>query len=326
MARPLNISAGTLTAMYTNARALFNVTYREQTNLYPQFCTIIKSKSLTEQYNFAVGLGSMKEWVDERKLGKWATESFEKTNEKFEDSISVTRDEIEDDRLGLFGPMIQEMAIGARQFYDERVAALINQHIGDVETTFPAGFDGVPLFAIDHAWTTGYKTSQDNIRGVSVANAGKLDLTYGQANIQAAQLQMAQFKRPDGKPFGTKADTLMVASNLVPVAKQILWSPTMNLAGTAGSATERGNLNPLADSGLRILENPWLTDSYWVLMCTKRAVRPVIFQDRRPTEFDSLTKGDSETAFMREEYYYGVSNRFAVAPWAWWMCVGGDGT
>lgn len=55
------------------------------------------------------------------------------------------------------------------------------------------------------------------------------------------------------------------------------------------------------------------TGSPWYLLDCSRAVKPLIFQDRRKAELVTKTKIDDEHVFMDNEVLFGVS---AVAPWA----------
>ena len=44
--------------------------------------------------------------------------------------------------------------------------------------------------------------------------------------------------------------------------------------------------------------------------------RSIIFQNRKPTSFDAL-EANSDTGFTRDEYVYGVKNRFNMGLGDW---------
>ena len=67
----------------------------------------------------------------------------------------------------------------------------------------------------------------------------------------------------------------------------------------------------------RVIAVPWLEDqSMWYLLKTDGVVRPLIFQDREPVEFTSLTE-TSDEGFHREKFLYGVRarNRMTYGYW-----------
>lgn len=321
MIQPLNVSSATLSAMYTSQRALFNVTYGEFESVWPRFAMRVKSSTKTENYHFATFPNTVKEWVDERELGRLATEQFSITNKKWEVGFSVGRDEIDDDQLGLLNPQIVEMAIAMKQHPDERIGYFLNDAM-DAGGVFGNGFDGDPLIDDDHTWNTGYTAAQDN------KGTGKLDLTDGPTNIATVRNALKNFYRPNGQKFGLRMNAIMVASNLVDVAYQICRSPYYNLgaAGTTDAVVERGNLNPIYRYNFDIIENPWLDDNHWFGLVTNRALKPVILQWRRNVEFASQLNPDSDDVFNREEYKYGASYRGEVGPGFWFLIYGMNGT
>lgn len=60
----------------------------------------------------------------------------------------------------------------------------------------------------------------------------------------------------------------------------------------------------------------------WYLLCTKRALRPVIFQDRKRPQFVSKTNATDDNVFDRDEYVYGVDSRCNVGFGFWQMAYG----
>jgi phage major head subunit gpT-like protein len=67
----------------------------------------------------------------------------------------------------------------------------------------------------------------------------------------------------------------------------------------------------------RVVSLPWLSDkSKWYLLKTDGVVRPFIFQDREPVEFNAQTQ-DSDEGFRREKFLYGVRARYRMAYGYW---------
>ena len=60
----------------------------------------------------------------------------------------------------------------------------------------------------------------------------------------------------------------------------------------------------------------------WFLMCTKRPLKPLIYQERQPFDFVALDKPTDEGVFMRKELLYGVDGRANAGFGFWQMAVG----
>ncbi len=66
------------------------------------------------------------------------------TNKDFEVTVGVDRNDIEDDNLGVYGPLMQEMGVSAAQQPDDLTFGLLAQ--GATETCY----DGQCFFDTDH--------------------------------------------------------------------------------------------------------------------------------------------------------------------------------
>lgn len=97
-----------------------------------------------EIYPWLKTLPGMREWIAERYINRLETEGFRVSNRKFEETYGVQRTDIEDDKLGLYGPAFQMLGESAAQLPDELVWGLV-----------PTGFstitwDGQYFFDTDH--------------------------------------------------------------------------------------------------------------------------------------------------------------------------------
>ena len=50
----------------------------------------------------------------------------------------------------------------------------------------------------------------------------------------------------------------------------------------------------------------------WYLLDNSRAIKPLIYQERKKAKFVSMTKDEDEAVFMKKEYRYGVDSRCNV--------------
>ena len=63
----------------------------------------------------------MKEWVGEREIQKMAAYGYSIKNKKFEMTVSVPRDDIEDDQYGVYTPLFSNMGEAAAEHPDTLV-------------------------------------------------------------------------------------------------------------------------------------------------------------------------------------------------------------
>jgi phage major head subunit gpT-like protein len=105
----------------------------------------VPSSAREETYGWLGQFPQMREWLTgEREVKDLEAHSFTITNRRFESTVSLTRADFDDDRLGVFSPMFQELGHLAGQHPDELVFGLLKD--GFSETCY----DGQYFFATDH--------------------------------------------------------------------------------------------------------------------------------------------------------------------------------
>ena len=68
------------------------------------------------------------------------------------------------------------------------------------------------------------------------------------------------------------------------------------------------------------------SDSAWFLLCTKRPVKPLIYQQRKKAKFVSKTNETDDNVFMSKKFIYGADSRGNAGFGFWQMAYGSDGT
>ncbi len=132
-----------------------------------------------------------------------------------------------------------------------------------------------------------------------------------------------------GTPLGILPDTLIVGPSQQWNAMEIVESPVVVYkASTTDTASPTPYKNAL-QGRLNVVVSPFLTgtfSNYWFLLDTKRPIKSVILQQRSdvPVEFSALDNASSsESAFMRDRFYYGVRARYNVG-YGLWQCAYGS--
>jgi phage major head subunit gpT-like protein len=126
------------------------------TDDYSLIATTIGSSTKINTYAWLGSFPRMREWIGDREIQGLADfPAYQLTNKKWELTIGVPRDDLEDDQYGLYMPIAEEMGFESRNHKTELVfSALLNGNAAGAIC-----YDGKPFFAPDHP-----------VKGAPVAN------------------------------------------------------------------------------------------------------------------------------------------------------------
>ena len=138
------ITPSTLNALFTNFQFAFQEGWKEaKTNA---FKVAMKTSSSTseEKYPWLGQFPQLREWVGDRVLNGLELHGFTIRNMKFELTVNVLREQIEDDQYGTFAPLFRNMGRVARLHPDKMVFGLLKSAFST-----PC-YDGQPFFSAEH--------------------------------------------------------------------------------------------------------------------------------------------------------------------------------
>jgi phage major head subunit gpT-like protein len=147
------LNSANLTTFFQGAQTIFNKAFTGFKPLWPQVATLVPSTTSQEDYGWLGSWPRMREWLGDREVMNLAAYDYTIKNKKFESTVAVSRDDLGDDKFGVYNPMFQAMAEAGAEHPDELTFGLLNQGI----TT--QCYDGQYFFDIDHP-----------VSGVSVSN------------------------------------------------------------------------------------------------------------------------------------------------------------
>ncbi len=194
---------------------------------WQSIATPVNSSTGTEEYGWIGKLPNVREWIGDRVVQNISTSSYSLKNKTFELTIGVEREHIEDDNLGVYTPLFQEMGASAAGFPNIQLFTLLKAGFAS-----PC-YDGQFFFDTDHP-----VIDKDGVTVDSVANTD----------------------------------------------------------GGAGAP--------------------------WFLMCTKRALKPLIWQRRKEFQFVAKDRVDDDNVFYQKEFHYGIDGRFNAGFGFWQMAWG----
>lgn len=102
------------------------------------------SSTSEEGYGWIANTNRMREWVGDKVLNKLSTDGFKIKNRPFENTVTVPRNNIEDDQIGIFSNTFEVLGQDAALHPDELVFELLR-----AGTTQNCD-DGAPFFSAAH--------------------------------------------------------------------------------------------------------------------------------------------------------------------------------
>lgn len=268
---------------------------------FKRIVTEVPSTLQSENYAWLGQAPTVREWTDER-IPKGLSEfSYTIKNKKWENSIRVDREVLEDEQYGQVTMRVGQLPTQVAKHQNQLVFALLEA--GDSTVCY----DGANFFSASHS--EGNSGTQVNVQTSSALTA----TTY-----QAARTKMAGFKDDQGQIVGTMGTLLVVPPALEGTGRGILNADFVT-DGTAGG----GGITNIWKGSAELLVVPWLTSTTaWYLIDLNEYINPIIFQNRVTTEFDHLTNDNGgETPFFRDAFFFGTRSRYNVGYGDWRTAV-----
>ncbi len=167
------ITPALLEAVNKGFKTNFQSGFAGVTALYTSLCTIVPSSSSEETYGWLGDIPKMREWIGDRQIHGLQAHGYSIKNRKFELTVSVEKDDIEDDKLGIYGPRFELLGQAAAQHPDDLV---FGELIPGAWST-PC-YDGQYFFDADHpVGLPGAQTTVSNVQAGSGERWMLLDLS-----------------------------------------------------------------------------------------------------------------------------------------------------
>lgn len=291
------VNSVALQSIFKGFKTLFNEAFAGTKPTYEKVATVVPSSTKSEEYGWLGAFPRLRKWVGDRVINSLAAHGYTIKNESWEATVEVNREDIEDDAYGVYTPMIKELGRSAATHPDEIVFGLLGK--GFTETCY----DGQYFFDTDHKDEDGPVQSN---KGTKVLSA---------ASYSAARAQMMSLLDAKSTPLGIMPNLLVVPPQLEEAARKILYAEQIE-----------GTTNTLKNTA-ELLVAPWLAanPTAWFLFDTSRAIKPLIFQQRKKPEFVSMDATNDQNVFMKKQYIYGVDCRDNAGFGLWQLAYGSTG-
>ena len=134
------ITATSLAALTVAYNAAYNTGFAGVKPSWQMIATEIPSTTAETTYAFLGSWPRLKEWLGERQVKNLEASGYSLRNKKFEATVGVKAEDIEDDQAGVYKPMMQEVGRSAAVHPDEIVFECL-------KNGFAAKcYDGAPFF------------------------------------------------------------------------------------------------------------------------------------------------------------------------------------
>ena len=282
----------------------FDERVKASTPFYPQLCTIVDSDGADEAYGILGDMPGVREWLGDRQFKELRAGTFTIANKLWEDSLLIKKTDIADDRMKMYGPLMEDLGIEAAYHPDELFfTAMVN---GESELCF----DGQYFFDTDHSW--GDSGSQSNDLTQAAATSTVPTAAEFRTAFHAARAALLKFKNDQGKLLNRPVSTGL--TNLLCIV-----NPDFEvIAKEALTATILSNNSNVVVDAPRIVSSAYLTDtSKMYLFNLDGALKPFVFQQREALSRQTKGLEDIETKDVK----FMTQARYNLGYLAWWKGV-----
>lgn len=302
-------------------RVDLDVAYREGSDTgadetYRQMLRIIPTRSKAKEEVFYGDKGRLRRFRGERQPQSFNEYKQIVTLDKWEYTITVDSDVLEDDQTG--GALSNKVRnFGNAVATSKEIETWEYLHNG----TSIKGFDGQNLFDFYHVYTDSKGVDHNDFTGATQSNmhlgGSQLDAT----TLQLDQAHFANILSDKGKVMGMRLTHVATKRGSLnsKAAREL-----SNSQFTVEASTARGQMttNVFQGSFTHIEFDYGFGASEWLSMDLRDGeMKPIIILSHNSEGFDNLVftqlLEDSDTGFWRDEFAFGVKGRFDWNPGDW---------
>lgn len=293
------ITPSTLLALQVSVDLRFKQAYAAVNPISGRLASTIPSGARSNVYPMHAKLAKLRVWEGERKIQNAKSYRYQLDNERYELTVEIDRDDIEDDNIGVYNMTLDDMGQQARLWPDDLVFAAILA--GETETAY----DGTAFFSNSHS-LNGHTI--DNLFASTALTA---------TNFASVRASMMEYTGEDGESLRVRPDVLLVPPALEVTARKIVQASTIVESSAAVDNVLRGLCDVIVAPQLAASAGG--SDTSWYLLDTSRPIKPFIFQQRQAPQMVSLTSPSDAHVVMHDKFLYGVKARGAAGFGPFWL-------
>jgi phage major head subunit gpT-like protein len=192
------LNAATIAALQVSWKAAFQNAFDAAQPLNPQFAMPVPSSGSSEIYPWLGEMPGFREWLGDREVKNISVSKYEIVNKRYELTVKVLADNIRDDKMGIYAPLMSGMGASARLHPDELIFSLL------AAGASTACYDEQYFFATTHPILKGTST------------ASNYDATTGGAKwiLMDTTKMIKPVIRQDREPYSFLAKTAWTDENV----------------------------------------------------------------------------------------------------------------
>jgi len=233
----------------------FQEAYNRTKVLYEQLSMVVNSTAGVEEWPWFDLTGDMKAWKSTLQLGHIKLNDWTITNEDYENSILIPKNDIDDDKIGVYGPLFDTMGMNAKRHPDKLLSDLLSAGFDD------DCYDGEKFYSATHP-IPGSSDVNDNLHAGALAAA----------TFQTARAGLLKMKGGGSNYFNNPDDSFILAvpPELESTAESIVMADYL---ASGATNTNKGKA--------RVQVMPRLaTTTEWHLLNESLPIKPLITQIR----------------------------------------------
>jgi phage major head subunit gpT-like protein len=149
-------TATSLAALRTGFSAAFTTGFAALVLSYTRIATVVPSSTKSNTYGWLGQFPGMREWIGDRQVNSLKESAYTIVNRDFEVTVGVNGNDIDDDNLGIYTPIMQGLGQEVAIFPDELVFGLLKD--GFTKQCY----DGQYFFDTDHPVKDGVASNMTN--------------------------------------------------------------------------------------------------------------------------------------------------------------------
>lgn len=278
--------------------------------------TQVPSTTAKNVYPWMSKLPAFREWKNENVVSNVKSRDYTLTNKVYQMGFDISKDDIMDDTIGLFGDVVADAGRSRSEFPDTNVFATLEA--GDSTLCWDQQF----FYDTDHPVDID-DTSKGQFSNLLIG-AG-FDWTVDPVGVfRQIRAAMMKFKRDDGTRVGAVPNVLIGGPDMEgPILKAIEATFVTDIVKNAGTpVAAAGVTNVFVGKAIGII-TPWIQSSTRVhALCTTRGMKPLLYQLREDEGLIARVDPQSERVFrerkfdwnhfVRAAFGYGLP-QFAIA-------------
>ena len=278
--------------VYKGLKAEFNNAFSSASVTWDKIAMLVESTASIEEYPWIDNVPQMREWVTERTIKPLQAYSYQLRNQDWESTIEIDRNDIEDERLGMYANRARSAGFVAATWPDQMVYNVVDRSFDD------KCHDGQPFISDLHPYREGTenRTFSNRIR-VALDSSS---LAAAMASFGAAQTALMKMKAQDGQLMGLMPGALIVPPGLKAVADLLMSSDVLG----------GDDPNPYKDAAQVVCSARLTSDKRWWLTADDSVgMKPFIWQERKKALLEMVQDPTDHFVFMNRKVLLGVSGR-----------------